>query len=200
VVDPQGVLGRLFDFDVVPNGVVVDASGRIAFVHLGGFDIRRDDVRARVEGLLEELAARRPFGSTPELPQQDVAVEALLAEVAATPDDANVWAALAETHARVGDTEASVTAYKRATALAPDFGAAHFGYGTSLMQLGRGSEAVAAWKQALALDPSNFVIRKQIWAYRHPEKFWPEIDSAWQQEEMARERAGKSDLPPVPFR
>ena len=194
------MLGRLFDFDVVPNGVVVDASGQIAFVHIGGFDVRRDDVRARVEGLLEELAARQPYGSTPDLPQQDVAVEALLAEVAVTPNDANVWAALAETYARVGDTKASAAAYKRATVLAPDFGAAHFGHGTSLMQLGRGGDAVEAWKQALALDPANFVIRKQIWAHRHPEKFWPEIDSAWQQEEMARERAGKSDLPPVPPR
>ena len=27
---------------------------------------------------------------------------------------------------------------------------------------------------------SNFVVRKQIWAHRHPEKFWPEIDAAWQ--------------------
>jgi hypothetical protein len=57
---------------------------------------------------------------------------------------------------------------------------------------------VEAWKAALRLDPANFVVRKQIWAHRHPERFWPEIDAAWQQAELNRERAGDSDLPPVP--
>ena len=127
------------------------------------------------------------------------AVEVLLAESAAAPDDANVWTALAEAHARAGEDAAAVEAYERATALSPDFAAAHFGHGTALARLGRGEAAVAAWKCALALDPANFVVRKQIWAHRHPEKFWPDIDTAWQRDEMARERAGASDLPPVPL-
>ena len=193
------MLGRLFDFDVVPNGVLLDAAGRIVLAHLGGFDVRRDDVRARVEGLLEELDARRPGGSTAVLPQRGVAVEALLAEVAATPDDAGLLVALAEAQARAGDDPAAVASYERALALAPLLGAAHFGHGTALARLGRAAEAVESWKRALALDPANFVVRKQIWAHRHPEKFWPEIDAAWQREEMARERAGASDLPPVPL-
>jgi tetratricopeptide (TPR) repeat protein len=198
VVDTQGVLGRLFDFDVVPNGLLLDAGGRIALVHLGGFDVRRDDVRARLDGVLDELAARRPVGSTPDLPQLGIEVEVLLAEVAAAPDDAGLWTALAEAHVRAGDDAAAVAAYERATALAPEFGPAHFGHGTALARLGRTGAAVTAWKRALALDPGNFVVRKQIWAHRHPERFWPEIDTGWQREEMARERAGASDLPPVP--
>jgi tetratricopeptide (TPR) repeat protein len=198
VVDSQGVFGRLFDFDVVPNGIVLDASGRIVFVHLGGFDVRRDDVRARLDGVLDELAARRPRGSAPALPQRGIEIEALLAETASAPDDASVWTALAEARARAGDDRAAVDAYERATALDPAFAPAHFGHGTALARLGRGDEAVVAWKRALALDPANFVVRKQIWAQRHPDKFWPEIDAAWQREEMARERAGASDLPPVP--
>ncbi|HEV8635405.1 MAG TPA: hypothetical protein VG370_14355 [Chloroflexota bacterium] len=61
-----------------------------------------------------------------------------------------------------------------------------------------GTEAVAAWKRALALDPANFVVRMQIWAHRHPEKVWPTIGFDWQQAEIAREQAGQSDLPPRP--
>ena len=82
VVDRQNALGRLLDFDVVPNGVLLDAEGRIAFMHVGGFDLRRDDVRARVEGLLDELAERAPPGSAPDLPQRAPALETLLADVA----------------------------------------------------------------------------------------------------------------------
>jgi hypothetical protein len=58
-VDSQGVLARLLDCDVVPNGVLLDADGRIAFMHVGGFDVRRDDVRAHLEGRLDEQASRR---------------------------------------------------------------------------------------------------------------------------------------------
>lgn len=198
VVDAQGVLGRLLDFDVVPNGVLLDASGRIRLLHLGGFDVRRDDVRARVEGVLDELAAGRPGGSTAELPQHGIEVETLLVELSVAPHDEELWTALAEAHARAGDDAAAVAAYARATTLVPNYGAAHFGHGSALARLGHAAEAVAAWMRALALDPANFVVRKQIWAHRHPEKFWPDIDLVWQREEMARERAGASDLPPVP--
>lgn len=192
------MLGRLLDFDVVPNGLLLDAEGRVVFMHLGGFDLRRDEVRARVEGLLDELTDRKPSGSTPILPQHGLEVETLLTELAATPDDGDLWTALAEAHVRAGDDAAALAAYERALALAPALGAAHFGQGTTLARLGRAAEAVAAWKRALELDPANFVVRKQIWAHRHPEKFWPDIDFTWQREEMARERAGASDLPPVP--
>jgi tetratricopeptide (TPR) repeat protein len=198
VVDSQGVLARLLDCDVVPNGLLLDADSRIVFSHVGGFDVRRDDVRAHLEGLLDELAERRPHGSTAPLAQRDLARETLLVETAAQPDDPDLWGALAEAQAGAGDDAAALAAYDRALAADADRWAAHFGRGTALARIGRGAEAEAAWKRALALDPANFVVRKQIWAHRHPEKFWPEIDFGWQQAEMAREQAGRSDLPPRP--
>ena len=35
VVDSAGVLGRLFDFDVVPNGLFLDEQGVIRYLHVG---------------------------------------------------------------------------------------------------------------------------------------------------------------------
>jgi tetratricopeptide (TPR) repeat protein len=198
VVDPQNVLGRLLDFDVVPNGVLLDAEGRIVHQHFGGFDIRRDDVREHLEGLLDELAARAPRGSTAELPQRGLDVETLLVEVAGQPADATLWCALADAQAALGDDLDALAAYERALAIDGQLAGAHFSRGTTLARLGRGDEAVDAWRRALALDPANFVVRKQIWAHRHPERFWPEIDAEWQRAEMAREQAGLSDLPPRP--
>ena len=61
--------------------------------------------------------------------------------------------------------------------------------GRLLDSLGRREEAVAEWQGALRHDPENLVIRKQIWAALHPEKFHPTIDWDWQQERLARERA-----------
>ena len=60
--------------------------------------------------------------------------------------------------------------------------------GRVLLDGGRIEEAVAAWRDALRLDPQNFTIRKQIWVAEHPEKFFPTIDFAWQQEQLAAER------------
>lgn len=60
--------------------------------------------------------------------------------------------------------------------------------GRVLLEGGRTTEATATWRDALRLDPANFTIRKQIWAAEHPEKFFPTIDFAWQQEQLAAER------------
>ena len=60
--------------------------------------------------------------------------------------------------------------------------------GRVLLDGGRKEEAVAAWRDALRLDPGNFTIRKQIWAVEHPEKFFPTIDFDWQSAQLAAER------------
>jgi hypothetical protein len=54
--------------------------------------------------------------------------------------------------------------------------------------LGRINDAVGEWQAALRIDPRNFVVRKQVWAALHPEKFHPTIDHAWQAVQLARER------------
>ena len=63
--------------------------------------------------------------------------------------------------------------------------------GHLLDALGRRDEAIQEWQAALRIDPENLVIRKQIWAARHPEKFFPTIDVAWQQEQLRQERAAE---------
>ncbi len=60
--------------------------------------------------------------------------------------------------------------------------------GRLLDSLGRRDEAVTEWRAALSLDPQNFVIRKQIWAAQHPERFHPVIDWQWQKEQLEQER------------
>lgn len=60
--------------------------------------------------------------------------------------------------------------------------------GRALDEQGRRADAVAEWRAALRLDPENFLIRKQIWAAEHPERFHPTIDVEWQQGQLRRER------------
>ncbi len=63
-----------------------------------------------------------------------------------------------------------------------------FAGGVSNYADGDRQSAVSQWREALAADPDNFVIRKQIWVVENPDRFYPEIDWGWQKEIMARER------------
>ncbi|MDQ3780735.1 MAG: thioredoxin family protein [Chloroflexota bacterium] len=78
--------------------------------------------------------------------------------------------------------------------------------GRLLDSLNRREEAVTEWQAALRLDPENLVIRKQVWAAEHPEKFHPTIDWDWQREQLKQERENEiaagvcgPDGSPVPW-
>ena len=46
-------------------------------------------------------------------------------------------------------------------------------------------EAVAAWRRGVAVQPDNYVIRKQIWAVENPDRFYQgSVDYAWQKEQL----------------
>src|SRR5207245_9356295 len=52
------------------------------------------------------------------------------------------------------------------------------------LDLGEREKALATLKKAWAIDPRNWVIRKQIWAVEHPDQFYPAIHTDWQREEI----------------
>ena len=55
-----------------------------------------------------------------------------------------------------------------------------------LFQSHRVNEAVTELKRAFALDPENWLIRKQMWALENPDKFYSgDVDYGWQREQIA---------------
>lgn len=70
--------------------------------------------------------------------------------------------------------------------------ATHVRLGTVLLAQGQRDAALAELRRALALDPESFIVRKQIWAIEHPERFGPTIDFGWQKEQLAAERAAEA--------
>jgi tetratricopeptide (TPR) repeat protein len=184
-VDRAGALSRLFDFDVVPNGLFLDEEGVIRFLHVGGFDIRRPEVAAQVEAL---ISADFDGNVAPAHVQQEaLELEVLRTELVEHPDDVGLNFALGDALLREGRAADAEAAFRRAAELDPRDSSVQFGLGTALKLQGQQEMALNAWRAALALDPANFTIRKQIWRMEHPERFYPEIDLAWQQEQLARE-------------
>ena len=52
---------------------------------------------------------------------------------------------------------------------------------------GKVDDAMALWRQGLALDPDNYIIRKQIWAVENPDRFYDgDVDYDWQREQTAK--------------
>ena len=61
-----------------------------------------------------------------------------------------------------------------------------FREGLDLYRQGNVEEAMALWRQALALDPDNYIIRKQMWAVENPDRFYAgDVDYRWQREQGA---------------
>ena len=186
VVDSAGQLGRLFDFDVVPNGVFVDEQGVIRFIHIGSFDIRRPEVYVQVEDLLRSDFSHEAVEHA-SLRQEPLDIEVLRVELASSPEDAGLKFALGEALLRHGRVEEAETHLQRAAELDPGDWSSRFALGTAQYQQGRTAEALESWRSALSLDPANFTVRKQIWMIEHPEKFYPAIDFDWQKEQLVRE-------------
>jgi tetratricopeptide (TPR) repeat protein len=186
VVDSAGLLGRMFDFDVVPNGLFVDEQGVLRFIHIGGFDIRRPEVGPQVDALLSTDFSKA--AQPPRLLSQEAAdVEVLRVELVSDPNNAGLHFALGDALLRDGRLADAEAALRRAADLDVTDWSARFALGTAQYQQDRTEEALASWRAALALDPPNFTVRKQIWMVEHPEKFYPTIDFGWQKEQLERE-------------
>lgn len=63
-----------------------------------------------------------------------------------------------------------------------------------LLAAGKREQAAVELQKALLMDPDNFVLRKQVWRLRYPERFDPEIDFAWQKERLALDRAEEAEM------
>ena len=103
-------------------------------------------------------------------------------------EDRDVVARLFRGESLPEDRSAPTEAPDEATALRRELIENAWQLGLELRNRGAVEEAAAAWRKALRYDPDNFVIRKQIWALLHPERFSGQIDYAWQREQLARER------------
>jgi len=64
----------------------------------------------------------------------------------------------------------------------------YFRRGVDLYKQGLVNAALDQWKKGCSIDPTNWVIRKQIWAVEHPEKFYEgSVDYYWQQEQVDKD-------------
>ena len=62
-----------------------------------------------------------------------------------------------------------------------------FSEGLELYKDGRIEDARGKWREAVAMEPDNYVVRKQIWAIENPDKFYSgEVDYEWQRSQIEK--------------
>lgn len=62
-----------------------------------------------------------------------------------------------------------------------------FEQGLAAVRRGDRESAARAWRQAAGRDPKNWLIRKQLWALEHPDRFYSgPVDFDWQKEQIAK--------------
>ena len=92
---------------------------------------------------------------------------------------------LAEQFAASADT-LSTPGAQAGDGFASDEVRTHFNQGLAHFHRGEREQALAEWRKGLAYEPENWIIRKQIWAIEHPDKFYNgDVDFAWQREQIA---------------
>jgi len=71
-----------------------------------------------------------------------------------------------------------------------------FEYAAERLEQGDRSAALRHLKLALKRDPNNWIIRKQIWATEHPERFYDgDVDFAWQKQQLRAADDTSRDTP-----
>ena len=64
----------------------------------------------------------------------------------------------------------------------------HYRHGVCLYRRGQFQEALREWRKGVVRQPDNYIIRKQVWAVEHPERFYgDEVDYDWQRQQRALE-------------
>ncbi len=117
-VDSANLLGRLFDFDVVPNGLLIDEAGIIRFLHVGGFYLARPEIRQQVDALLTaDFAAgeRHAF-----VAQEPLEIETIRGELVHRPDDLDLLLALGDALLREDRAADAADAFQRAAEQRPE--------------------------------------------------------------------------------
>ncbi len=191
-VDRAQGLWELYGFDVIPNGFFVDEQGILRYVKIGGFEARNLQDREAIEKLLA-----RPPGveaAAPARGRSSLTVEEALRgaeeEWRQDPENLDKLLTLAERRVEAKDYARAQKDFESALSKNPRSARALVGLASINLDRGERNKALAALKKAWALEPGNWIIRKQIWAVEHPEEFYPAINTAWQKEQVRKEDAG----------
>jgi tetratricopeptide (TPR) repeat protein len=172
LVDENNVLGKLFGVNYVPLHYIID--------EFGIYRMKERDPQKITDFLDQEKVDMRLVVKTSDAPYM-YDVKRLKEIVDWDPDNANAHLMLGDALIQQGKYQEGISEYRKAVDLNPESPEGLFRIGRTLLRQGREKQALVELKKAWELDRGNWIIRKQIWAIEHPEKFYDgKVDYDWQ--------------------
>lgn len=190
-VDRAQGLWELYGFDVVPNGFFVDEQGIVRYVKVGGFDVRNPEDAQAIESLLAAPASQQSIASVkkPTFGTVEEALRQAEEEAQRNPGNLDALLTLAERRVEARQYKRARQEFETVLEKNPASVPALMGLAAVHLDQGEREKASTTLKRAWAIEPNNWIIRKQIWAVEHPEQFYPAINADWQKEQIKKEDA-----------
>ena len=179
LIDQGNLLGRLFGFNNVPVVIVADELG--AYVRLIPKYTTPKKASRSLKGFLKAEIRREYIAGRD--PSPVLGKRAVIRALGEAPHDIGLRFRMAEIFRSEGALKKSILEMESADRAAKHKNAeVLFRWGYYLWLQETTKEAKEKWKKAAGLAPNNWMIRKQIWALRYPERFYDgPIDLQWQQ-------------------
>jgi tetratricopeptide (TPR) repeat protein len=165
LVDGNNVLGKLFGVNYVPLHYIID--------EFGIYRMKERDPQKIADFLDQEKVDMRLVVKASDAPG--------IYNVKRLKEIANAHLMLGDALIQQGKYQEGISEYRKAVDLDPESAEGPFRIGRAMLRQGRKKQALVELKKAWELDKSNWIIRKQIWAIEHPEKFYDgKVDYDWQ--------------------
>ncbi len=191
-VDRAQGLWELYGFNVIPNGFFVDERGILRYLKVGGFDVRNPQDRQAIESLLAAPAGNGASESVaPKFRSVEDAVREAQDSSDRDPQNLDKLLTLGERRLEAKDYARARGVFESALKQDTTSVRALVGLATIHLDLGDREKALVALRKAWAIEPQNWIIRKQIWAIEHPDQFYPAINTGWQKEQIRKEDAAR---------
>lgn len=172
LVDENNILGELFGVNYVPLHYIIS--------EFGIYRMKERDPQKIAEFLEREKVDKQLIVKADPAPSM-YDIRRLKAIVGKHPRNAKAHLMLGDALAQQGKYEEGIREYRRAIELEPESAEGPFRIGRVMLRQGKKDEALVELRKAWKLDQDNWIIRKQIWALEHPERFYEgEVDYDWQ--------------------
>jgi len=172
LVDENNVLGKLFGVNYVPLHYIID--------EFGIYRMKERDPKKIADFLNQEKVDMSLVVKASDAPGM-YDVKRLKEIVEWEPDNAKAHLMLGDALIQQGKYEEGISEYRKAVDLSPESPEGPFRIGRAMLRQGKEKQALVELKKARELDKGNWIIRKQIWAIEHPEKFYDgKVDYDWQ--------------------
>lgn len=182
LVDPANALGRTIGYTAVPNMFYVDGNG----VFQG--KVTRDRLAELLHQPMTAPPAELPDRIRAAIPADTT--KRLVAAAGAAPNDFVAQLSAGRSLLDAGEARQALPYLERAATLNAESTDVWMTLAAAHLAEGDKPAALVAMNRARSLDPKNWLIRKQIWALEHPDRFYDgPVDFAWQRQQLALEAA-----------